>query len=110
MKPYAKYNLALSIVRDSGSEEKDKPFPKIRHQQVDVLYRTLKEEVPELWLHGEWLREAGIDISDEVRIEVYPGQLIIKLVSKGGYYEDQWDQKSAEYGAGVKSLWLDRES
>lgn len=88
MKPYPKYNLPLSIIRDSGSDEKDKTFPKVRHQYVDALYRTLKVEVPEIWLHGEWLREAGIDISDEVRIEVYPGQLIIKLVSKGEFYED----------------------
>lgn len=88
MKPYPKYALPLSIVRDSGSDDADKTHPEVRHQQVDALYRTRKVEVPELWLHGEWLREAGIEISDKVRIEVYPGRLVITLEEKGTFYED----------------------
>ncbi len=64
MKPYP-LPPPLSMMLDSDKE---------RTELIGAVYGYgpdgTKQVNPELWLHGEWLREAGFEIGDEVAIQV----------------------------------------
>lgn len=76
MKTYPLPPQVLDIVLDSGSE---------RTEQVGALYGTKpdgeKYMIPELWLHGAWLEEAGFEVGDHVAIHVQKDQLIIQKLA-----------------------------
>lgn len=91
MKPYPKYSPSLWIVRDSGAKD---PLndPEVHYQTIQALYQHQDDgsvkELPDLWLYGEWLRKAGFEISDEVKIVAYKNRIVIDLESKGNHYDD----------------------
>ena len=63
-------------------EQEDEPLRLTK--RVSALYGQTpdgeKFVVPEIWLHGKWLEEAGFDLGDHIGIEVQQGRLsIIKL-------------------------------
>ena len=73
MKTYPLPPQVLDIVLDSETE---------RTELVGALYATNangeKIILPELWLHGAWLEEAGFEIGDHVAIHVQKNQLILQ--------------------------------
>ncbi len=71
MKTYP-FPKPLSFVSDSEKE---------RTELIGAAYGLKpngeKYVVPQLWLHGDWLRAAGFEIGDQVAIQVDQNQLII---------------------------------
>jgi hypothetical protein len=52
-----------------------------RSLKVSYMAKPRKGFVPHIRLAGEWLRRAGIDIGQRVKVEVKPGQIIIHTTS-----------------------------
>ena len=78
MKTYELPKPELLVLRDSSDD------PERRTQHVSALYGQLpngtKYVTPEIWLHGDWLKEAGFDLGDTIGIEIHQGELkILKL-------------------------------
>ena len=73
MKTYPLPPQVLNLVLDSDTE---------RTELVGALYGENKSGekiiIPELWLHGSWLAEAGFEVGDHVAIHVQKNQLIIQ--------------------------------
>ena len=78
MKIYQLPNTQPSVFHDKHDE------PLQLTKRVSALYGQTpdgeKFVVPEIWLHGKWLEEAGFELGDHIGIEVNQGRLsIIKL-------------------------------
>ncbi len=52
-----------------------------RNLKVSYQAKPRKGYVPHIRLAGEWLRRAGVDIGQRVKVEIRPGQIIIHTVS-----------------------------
>ena len=78
MKAYPLPKSPPAIFQDQDDE------PLRLTKRVSALYGQHssgeKFVVPEIWLHGKWLEEAGFELGDHIGIEVHQGRLsIIKL-------------------------------
>ena len=78
MKTYELPKSKLLVLCDSSDD------PERRTQHVSALYGQSsdgkKYVTPEIWLRGDWLKEAGFDLGDTIGIEIHKNELrIIKL-------------------------------